>query len=151
MNKGSPDFSLTDHSEWPSLAEAHPKPLQPRKTTFKGPGTFRWSGSSGYSPFWIWQFAESESEAAELIVAKFIRLWARNKKDPLSDDDADLVWNFKPRPNALSNDPNDFGVFFNGCFVRIPTVKQIREVLESSPDERTVGNLGSGYTSCLDG
>jgi len=104
-----------------------------RIETFWGPGTFCWRGSVGYSPFMIWQFAESETKAVELILSKWVKT---TEKDGF---------------RLLPNDPDCLGVFFNGCFVDVPQLEEIRKVLENPPVEFVCGNHGSGYVSCLDG
>jgi hypothetical protein len=125
MNKGLQDFS--DNESPTTISKVHLEP------DFQGPGTFSWTGSLGYSPIMVWQYANSKDEASEIILSK-----ASCLSKPFIT-------------NRLSSYPTDFGVIFLGCFVPNPTLDDFRRILSDPPEQMTEANLGSGLVSCLDG
>ena len=140
--KSAPVFDLNSQ-DWPSLPSP---PVPARVPTFQGPGTFVWEGSAGGygNPMVVWQFAETEAKAIELILLKTSTL---HKGTP-AEEDGHIVPISRP---TLSDDPSAFGIVFEGCFTQIPRVDQMREILDAPPSQMVKSNQGSGVSSCLDG
>lgn len=114
------------------------------KPTFDGPGTFEWVGSSR-SVVQVWQYAESETAAANTILAKLAKYHSIR-------DSSDYKFTLSALP-VQRDDANDtqFHIVIEGNYSHIPKLVDMISILSTRPIAMHPADRLSGIVTYLDG
>jgi hypothetical protein len=105
-----------------------------QRTKVKGLKTYKWCFAMGWCPTIVWQYANGEELAVELIMNKYKKLFFSEKIN-----------------EHLSTKNDEFGVYFRGPFVTLSSLEDFEANLQKEPHQIVEQDMGSGFCCALDG